>query len=145
MWVVIIPPISGPSKRCVPLSATQVRSRTVPCLLMTNYAFLPAVVPLVILLVAFTSRVDAVRLTACGARLREQQAKEWNATHDPTEPPPPLSLSYEQCLVECGAGLGDVNWRAFSQSFSAWLLPWIALMFQIPFGAEGEFCVHSGP
>ena len=32
--------------------------------------------------------------------------------------------------------MGDVIWETFSQSFGAWYLPWIALMFQIPFGAE---------
>ena len=70
----------------------------------------------------------------------EQQNTEWNATRGLTEPPPPFSLSYERCLVECGSGLGDINWKGFSQTFGAWLLPWIALMFQMPFGAKGESC-----
>ncbi|KAF9648211.1 hypothetical protein BDM02DRAFT_3096835, partial [Thelephora ganbajun] len=52
------------------------------------------------------------------------------------ESPPPLNVSYEQCLAECGTGMGDIDWQGFSQNFGAWLLPWIALMFQIPFGAE---------
>lgn len=81
--------------------------------------------------------VDAVDLRACGARLQEQQNTTWNATYH-TESPPILRLSYDNCLVECGTGMGDVNWRGFSQNFGAWLLPWIALMFQIPFGAERE-------
>ena len=82
--------------------------------------------------------IGAVHLKACGTGLQEQQNAVWNATH-PTEPPPPLLLSYEQCLVECGTGMGDVNWQSFSGDFGAWLLPWIALMFQIPFGAERKF------
>ena len=82
--------------------------------------------------------VGAVDLKACGDRLQEQQGATWNATH-PTEPPPPFSLTYEQCLVECGAGVGGVNWQGLSQNFGAWLLPWITLMFQIPFGAERKF------
>ena len=32
--------------------------------------------------------------------------------------------------------MGDVDWEALSGNFGGWLLPWIALMFQIPFGAE---------
>lgn len=88
--------------------------------------------------VAYFPRVDAVDLTACGARLQGQQDAAWNATNQ-TGPPPTLSLSYEQCLVECGGGMGDVNWEGFSQNFGAWLLPWIALMFQIPFGADRKF------
>jgi hypothetical protein len=35
--------------------------------------------------------------------------------------------------------MGDVNWQGLSQNFGAWLLPWITLMFQIPFGAERKF------
>ena len=81
--------------------------------------------------------VGAVDLEVCGARLQEQQDVVWNATHQ-TEPPQ-LLLTYEQCSVECGTGLGDVNWRALSGTFGSWLLPWIALMFQIPFGAERKF------
>ena len=88
--------------------------------------------------VTYPPRVVAVDLQACGARLQEQQDASWNATNN-TGTPPQLSLSYEQCLAECGSGLGDVNWESFSQNFGTWLLPWIALMFQIPFGAERRF------
>ena len=140
----VTPPISGLSKRWVPRIAAQVSSRSARWLQMTDDDFPLTVALLVILLVVSTSRVDAVRLAQCGARLAEQQAAEWNATHGPTEPPPPFSLSYDQCLVECGAGLGDVNWGYFSQTFGSWLLPWIALMFQIPFGAEGELYTLFG-
>ena len=83
-------------------------------------------------------RAGAVDLKACGATLQEQQNEAWNGTNQ-MEPPPDLSISYEQCLTECGAGMGNVNWEGFSQNFGAWLLPWIALMFQIPFGAERKF------
>ena len=99
---------------------------------------------LVLLLVAFTGRVDAIKLWKCGANLQQQASAAWNATHDSSEPPPPFSLTYEQCLVECGPGLGDIDWGDFSQTFSTWLLPWIALMFQIPFGGEGELCTLPG-
>lgn len=143
VWAVI-PPISGQSKRWAPHSAAQVRSGRAPWPPTTNYTLPLTVVLLVVLLVASTSCVDATKLKACGARLQEIQGLEWNATHNSTEPPPPLSLSYEQCLAECGTGLGGIDWRALSQSFSAWLLPWIALMFQIPFGAEGELHILSG-
>jgi len=79
--------------------------------------------------------VDAVNLNECGTRLRAAQEGAWNATNS-TSPAPALHLSYEQCVTECGGGIGDVNWEAFSRTFGAWFLPWIALMFQIPFGAE---------
>ena len=100
------------------------------------FFFFPTATSLLIVfrLVTF---VDAVNLKECGARLQRQQNATWNTVYEP-EYPPPLRLSYEQCLVECGAGIGDVNWQGLSPNFGAWLLPWIGLMFQIPFGAERE-------
>jgi len=78
-----------------------------------------------------------VKLTECGNRLRAAQAAALNGTH-PLDPLPPLNVTYEQCLAECGEGLGDISWAVFTQSISAWFLPWIILVFQIPFGAECE-------
>ena len=83
----------------------------------------------------------AADLAACGVRLRAQQNTTQNATNT-TEPPPVFTISYEQCLTECGSGLGDVNWQFFSQNFGAWFLPWISVMFQIPFGAERKFQIR---
>ena len=88
--------------------------------------------------------MNTVKLADCGARLMDAQAAEWNATHPSSEPPPPLQLTYEQCLDECGRGLGDISWDVFTQSVTAWFLPWIVLLFQIPFGAECEF-LHRYP
>ena len=90
---------------------------------------------IVLKLVTYFPSVYAVDLEGCGFRLQQQQDAVWNATNQ-TEPPPQLRLTYEQCSAECGAGLGDVNWRALSGTFGSWLLPWIALMFQMPFGGQ---------
>jgi len=97
----------------------------------------PTAVTLLIVLqfMAQIPYADAVDLKACGARVQEQQNAARNTTNT-TELPLELRISYEECLVECGAGMGSVNWQGFSQNFGAWLLPWITLMFQIPFGAE---------
>jgi len=88
----------------------------------------------------------AVKINECGDRLKEAQAAAWNATH-PSVPLPPLQLTNEQCLVECGGGLGDISWGVFSQSVTTWFIPWFVLSFQIPFGAEGEpfICTISLP
>ena len=54
---------------------------------------------------AQTPCADAVHdLTACGARVREQQNAVRNTTYPPG-PPPVLRISYEECLVDCGAGM----------------------------------------
>jgi hypothetical protein len=129
------------SKEWVSHSATQVSPERAPRLKITDNPFPATAILSILLLVAFTTRVDAIQLWNCAANLQNQYSAEWNATHGPTEPPPPFTLTYDQCLVKCGTGLGDINWGVFSQTFSAWLLPWIALMFQIPFGAEGELCM----
>jgi len=55
-----------------------------------------------------------------------------------TSPKDPVGLSYEVCVGWCGSGRGAFNWFAFSQQFSAWLLPWLALVSQLPFGAESR-------
>ncbi|KAF9648209.1 hypothetical protein BDM02DRAFT_3261162 [Thelephora ganbajun] len=81
---------------------------------------------IVFLLVIHSPYVDAVNLQACGTRLQEQQNEVQSTTHT-TESPPLLDVSYEQCLVECGTGMGDVDLF----NFSAWLL--FTLVSQIPF------------
>jgi hypothetical protein len=101
---------------------------------LTTSRFFPTATALLIAF-QFVAPVDAVNLKVCGARLQEEQNAAWNATHH-TEPPPLLLFSYEQCSAECGPGMGDIDWENFSGNVGAWLLPWIALMFQIPFSAE---------
>ncbi|KAJ7471226.1 hypothetical protein B0H11DRAFT_1376059 [Mycena galericulata] len=45
------------------------------------------------------------------------------------------AITYELCLRACGAGSEPFDWNIFSQQFSAWLLPYLALVSQLPFGA----------
>ena len=81
---------------------------------------------LVFQFVAHFPRVGGINLAICGIRLEVEQGT-------------PLHISYEQCLAECGTGIGDIDWVALSGSLGTWLLPWITLMFQIPFSAERKF------
>ncbi|KAJ4490526.1 hypothetical protein J3R30DRAFT_95316 [Lentinula aciculospora] len=57
-------------------------------------------------------------------------------------PVPNLSLAtavpYEMCLIACGEGPEAFTWSDFSNQFSAWLLPWLALLSQLPFGANDK-------
>ena len=49
-----------------------------------------------------------------------------------------VGLTYSACLEHCSHGQESFNWTVFSQQFSAWLLPWLALVSQLPFGAESR-------
>ena len=72
-------------------------------------------------------QVDAVRLDQCRAKF----------TGQPGQSGPP-KITYDQCVDTCGGGAGEFKWTMFSQGFGSWLLPWIALIFQLPFGATGK-------
>ena len=56
--------------------------------------------------------------------------------------PPPTSnataITYNLCISQCGAGQEPFQWAIFSQQFSSWLLPWLALVSQLPFGANDK-------
>jgi len=51
------------------------------------------------------------------------------------DPKQAVALTYKACIEWCGSGRKPFRWSAFSQEFSAWLLPWLALVSQLPFGA----------
>ena len=46
------------------------------------------------------------------------------------------ALSYTGCYKHCGKGQEPFSWTGFSQEYSAWLLPYLALLSQLPFGAR---------
>ncbi|KAE9388405.1 hypothetical protein BT96DRAFT_981079 [Gymnopus androsaceus JB14] len=46
------------------------------------------------------------------------------------------AIPYEICVIACGRGPEPFSWSDFSNQFSAWLLPWLALLSQLPFGAN---------
>jgi hypothetical protein len=48
------------------------------------------------------------------------------------------AISYSLCTSVCG-DVRDFQWPALSQDFSSWLLPYLALISQLPFGAQYRF------
>ena len=46
------------------------------------------------------------------------------------------AITYDLCVRACGTDPQPFDWSAFSQQFSAWLLPWLALVSNLPFGAS---------
>jgi len=49
------------------------------------------------------------------------------------------AISYDLCVSECGTGQEPFHWTVFSQQFCMWLVPWLALLSQLPFGANDKF------
>ncbi|KAI0033216.1 hypothetical protein K488DRAFT_85137 [Vararia minispora EC-137] len=46
------------------------------------------------------------------------------------------AITYDLCKRACGSGSESFTWTVFSAQFSAWLLPWLALVSQLPFGSQ---------
>ncbi|KAJ6551742.1 hypothetical protein B0H19DRAFT_1158747 [Mycena capillaripes] len=46
------------------------------------------------------------------------------------------AITYDLCVEACGSGSEPLEWNIFSQQFSSWLLPYLALISQLPFGAN---------
>jgi len=46
------------------------------------------------------------------------------------------AVTYSLCVQACGAVQEPFEWTSFSQQFSSWLLPWLALVSQLPFGSS---------
>ena len=48
------------------------------------------------------------------------------------------TLSYLDCVAYCprGGGREPFNWLIFTSQIAAWLLPWLSLVSQLPYGAE---------
>ena len=140
-----VPPSDIHLKTCgvhnVPVQVFQLKQLT----LESSHPSLTAAMILILQFVVHIPCVHAVNLGACCTKLRGIQGPPPQPPPNTTGPPPlpPLNVSYIQCLEECGTGIGDVDWQDFSQNFGAWFLPWISLMFQIPFGAERKPQPHT--
>src|SRR6266446_1906807 len=48
------------------------------------------------------------------------------------------AITYDLCVSQCGAGQEPFQWTVFSQQFSSWQLPWLALVSQLPYGANDK-------
>jgi len=49
------------------------------------------------------------------------------------------ALTYDLCVSACGGSSEAFDWTVFSQQIASWLLPWLALLSQLPFGANDKF------
>ncbi|KAJ6551672.1 hypothetical protein B0H19DRAFT_1264320 [Mycena capillaripes] len=82
----------------------------------------------------------SVNFNTCLAKI---QNKDWGLLGGMDNTGRPISnisqataISYDLCVEACGSGSEPFVWNIFSQQFSAWLLPYLALVSQLPFGAN---------
>ena len=93
-----------------------------------------------LLLLFFSSLAAAANFTQC----LEDFKRNFNSSADggvdsrgqPVSPAEAVGLTRETCTTQCGTDWETFDWRDFAQMFSAWLLPWLALLSQLPFGSS---------
>jgi hypothetical protein len=82
----------------------------------------------------------AVNLTECFIEIRDGTHGPHGGTDPHGHPVSNISdavgITHALCKSACETGPEPFEWSAFSQQFSAWLLPWFALVSQLPFGAS---------
>ncbi|KAF9461781.1 hypothetical protein BDZ94DRAFT_1262981 [Collybia nuda] len=95
------------------------------------------------LLVLPSAIATEVNFTACFAQIRNGDHGNIGGTdnqgHHISNIGEATAVIYELCVTACGAGPEPFDWSVFSQQFSSWLLPWLALVSQLPFGANDKF------
>lgn len=86
--------------------------------------------------------VGAVDFASCILEVRSRSNSS-GATDNSGNPISNISsataITYELCKEVCGSGAEPFVWNIFSQQFTAWLLPYLALVAQLPFGADIKF------
>jgi len=93
---------------------------------------------ILLLLLFFSSLVAAANFTQCLEDFRKKDPSTTGGVDlrgRPTTPAAAFGFTYETCLVECGKDSESFKWKEFAQLFSSWLLPWLALISQLPFGS----------
>ena len=97
----------------------------------------PTSARILLLLLSFISLVAAANFTQC---LEDFKANP-NATGGVDSHGRNVSavdavgLTYRTCTTLCGNAPESFSWRQFAQLFASWLLPWLALISQLPFGS----------
>ena len=91
-----------------------------------------------LLLLFFSSLVAAANFTQCLGDFRNESNTTIGGVDSrgrPTSPEAAFGLTYKTCTAKCGSDAESFRWKEFAQLFSSWLLPWLALISQLPFGS----------
>ncbi|KDR76727.1 hypothetical protein GALMADRAFT_67357, partial [Galerina marginata CBS 339.88] len=83
----------------------------------------------------------AVDFDECLANVNKMTIEGKTDNHGHPLPPTATSataITYDLCVSQCGGAQEPFKWNTFSQQFTSWLLPWLALVSQLPFGANDK-------
>ncbi|KAJ7596456.1 hypothetical protein C8J56DRAFT_288075 [Mycena floridula] len=105
--------------------------------LFNNTSTVYALICLIWLVQPIMARLNISQCVVTALTSPELYRDGWrNAKGDSvTDPLLVVGISLEVCKQVCEAP-PKPSWNIFSQQFAAWLLPWLALISQLPFGAE---------
>ncbi|KDR79636.1 hypothetical protein GALMADRAFT_137430 [Galerina marginata CBS 339.88] len=98
-------------------------------------------VAVAILVIAFAHASKAVNFTQCLSNINSITIDGKTDNYGHLVPPSTstaTAITYGLCVSQCGAGQEPFQWNVFSQQFSSWLLPWLALVSQLPFGSNDK-------
>ena len=92
---------------------------------------------ILLLLLFLSSLVAAANFAKCLEDLRnDPNATDGVDSHGhPTSPAQAVGFTYKACTTRCGSGAGSSKLKDFTQSLFSWLLPWLALISELPFGS----------
>jgi len=110
---------------------------------MMSHTMRGHVVILVILTCGLIEPTLAVNFAQCLVDVRNGVYGPYGGTdahgHPVSDISSAVGITYALCKRACETGPEAFNWQTFSQKFSAWLLPWLALISQLPFATRDRF------
>ena len=93
---------------------------------------------LLLLLLFLPSLIATANFTQCLEDFKQNSSAVGgvDSRGRPVSPAEAVGLTYQTCTAQCGTDQETFIWKDFSQLFSSWLLPWLALLSQLPFGSS---------
>jgi hypothetical protein len=105
----------------------------------------PHILSVILLILIFTNYSNADNFTQCliDVQLFANETQDTSGLRFNNGSQVPVqsifnatAITIDACYSQCGTGQEPFDWQTFSQDFGAWLLPYLALISQLPFGAR---------
>ncbi|PPR00406.1 hypothetical protein CVT26_009691 [Gymnopilus dilepis] len=93
----------------------------------------------IVTLLVSTGSASSINFNQCLATVNNMTLEGKTDNHGRTISPRATNataITYDLCVSACGSGTEAFQWSSFTQQFSSWVLPWLALVSQLPFGAN---------